>query len=122
MIRRVGSDAVATRVASKACRLNLSRISFLTGFTGPDTTQIVRVRHASIDRMLTAHRTRTSLVLGAAGASLIAAWLLTPRAAETLTPEPTNLSSNILSAKFASKTLLASQSDQDIAVTITMPK
>jgi Ca-activated chloride channel homolog len=70
--------------------------------------------------MLTAHRTRTSLVLGAAGASLIAAWLLTAAGPEPVAPD--FVSSDILSAKFASKTLLASQRDQDIAVTITMPK
>ncbi|HUS31933.1 MAG TPA: hypothetical protein VMZ53_25705, partial [Kofleriaceae bacterium] len=58
--------------------------------------------------------------MGAAGATLIAAWLLTPRGPEAMPPD--EMSSPVLSAKLSSKTLLATDRDQDIAVTITMPK
>lgn len=59
-------------------------------------------------------------MLGAAGASLIAAWLLTP--STPAPPDVGSVSSNIITAKFASTKLLASTQEQDIAVTITMPK
>jgi Ca-activated chloride channel homolog len=51
---------------------------------------------------------------------LIAAWLLTPTAPEPVSPDV--VSSNIVTAKFASRTLHVDQREQDIAVTITMPK
>jgi Ca-activated chloride channel family protein len=70
--------------------------------------------------MLSAHRTRTSLVLGAAGTSLIAAWLLTP--SNSAPREVASVSSNVITAKLASTKLLATTQEQDIAVTITMPK
>src|SRR4051812_21385310 len=71
--------------------------------------------------MLTAHQARTSIALGTAGAALIAAWLLSP-GPRPASYDPRAQSSNILTAKLASTKILAGQHEQDIAITITMPR
>lgn len=69
----------------------------------------------------TAHRVRTSLVIGAAGATLIAALLLTGRAPSVVEPVATNDDGVELTARFTSTKLLASQTDQYVAVSIHTP-
>ncbi|MBA3460269.1 MAG: VWA domain-containing protein [Deltaproteobacteria bacterium] len=69
-----------------------------------------------------AHRVRTTFVLGAAGATVIAALLLTGRTA-VRTAEPVAASDDgiALTAKFTSTKLLSTQVEQFIAVSITTP-
>lgn len=67
--------------------------------------------------MLFAHQARTSLAIGAASATVIAALLLTP-GAQTMT-ECVQAQSGILTARLASAQVLAGE--QNIAVTIEMP-
>src|SRR5512144_1012814 len=67
--------------------------------------------------VVSASQVRTSLAITAAGATVVAALLLSPRPGPTLcTPPPT---SDILTARLVSTEIVGS--DQDIAVTITMP-
>jgi Ca-activated chloride channel family protein len=70
-----------------------------------------------------AHRVRTSLVLGAAGATLIAALLLTRGSPRTVVGTPIADADDgiALTAKFTSTELLASQTEQFVAVSITTP-
>lgn len=69
-----------------------------------------------------AHRARTSFVLGAAGATLIAALLLTQtRAAKPAEPTPATDDGIALTARFTSEKILASQTEQFVAVSITTP-
>ena len=63
---------------------------------------------------------RTSIALAAAGGAVIAALLLTPSTAPPR--ELSSTSSDILSAKLVSSKILAGDREQDIAVTITMPR
>lgn len=64
----------------------------------------------------TAQRVRTSLAIGAASATVIAALLLTP---QTRSDCCTGVQSDIIKARLTSKKILGG--DQDIAVTIRMP-
>jgi len=67
--------------------------------------------------VVSASQVRTSLAISAAGATIVAALLLSPRPGPTqCRPAPT---SDILSARLTSTEIVGS--DQDIAVTITMP-
>ena len=71
-----------------------------------------------------AHRVRTSFVLGAAGATVITALLLsggTPQG-PTVGPAPVNDDGLALTAKFTSTQILAAQSEQFVAVSITAPR
>src|SRR4051812_49251379 len=70
-----------------------------------------------------AHRVRTSLVLGAAGATLIAALLLTRGAPRTVVGTPIAQADDgiALTARFTSTQILASQTEQFVAVSITTP-
>lgn len=68
--------------------------------------------------VVTAQQVRTSLVLGAAGAAIVAAALLAPR--PPAAPIPDRPTSDILSARLVSTEILGGE--QDIAVTITMPE
>jgi len=69
-----------------------------------------------------AHRVRTSFVLGAAGATVIAALLLSGRGTRAVGPAPVNDDGLSLTAKFTSRQILAQESDQYVAVSITAPK
>lgn len=66
--------------------------------------------------MLFAHRVRTSIVISAAGAALVAALLLTPRQPGCPTASAGDLD---LTARLVSTRILAGTTDQDLAVTIT---
>ncbi len=66
--------------------------------------------------MLSAHQARTSFALGAAGAALIAALLMSPR---STAPECVQARGGILTARMASSQVLTGE--QHIAVTINMP-
>lgn len=67
--------------------------------------------------VVSASQVRTSLAISAAGATIVAALLLSPRSeAPPCAPGPT---SDILSARLTSTEIVGSE--QDIAVTITMP-
>lgn len=63
-----------------------------------------------------ANRVRTSLAIGAAGAAVIAALLMTPRTACPVAPPD-----GMLSARLISTRILTGARDQDVAVTITAP-
>src|SRR5687767_11900369 len=69
--------------------------------------------------LLAAQRTRTSLALGTAGATLIAALLLTPGSAPTTSCALPPAGGGVLSARMASAQVLPGE--QHIAVTIAMP-
>lgn len=66
-----------------------------------------------------AHRVRTSLVLGAAGATVVAALLLTGRTADVACPAAVNDDGLALSARFPSTKVTGP--DQYVAVSITAP-
>ena len=68
--------------------------------------------------LLAAQRTRTSLALGTAGATLVAALLLTPTAPRTSCTIPPAVV-GVLTARMASAQVLPGE--QHIAVTIAMP-
>ena len=71
-----------------------------------------------------AHRVRTSFVLGAAGATVIAALLLASRAPHGPTSGtiPANDDGLALTAKFTSSQILAAHDEQYVAVSITAPR
>lgn len=68
-----------------------------------------------------AQRVRTSLVLGAAGATVVAALLLTSRPAPVACEAPANDDGLVLTARFTSTQILAGDS-QFVAVSITAPR
>lgn len=75
--------------------------------------------------MLTAHRVRTSFVLGAAGATVVAALLLTANTNNDVRhPEVTSTADDglQLKAELTTSRILAGAHDQNLAVSITAPK
>jgi Ca-activated chloride channel homolog len=72
--------------------------------------------------VVTAQHVRTSLVLAAAGAAVIAAWLLAPRTAGVLAPHLAQATDAHLAARLTSSHLLAGERDQHVAVTIRAPR
>ncbi len=69
----------------------------------------------------TAHRVRTSLVISAASATVIAALLLTGRSQSVVEPVAANDDGVQLTARFTSTKLLSSQTEQYVAVSIATP-
>src|SRR5256885_8355199 len=99
-----------------ASALNLTRISELGAFT----LQIRSPARASIRRMISPHPVRTSLVIGAAGAALVTAFLVTQRAPEQLAA-PLARGEIAMTARLATTRIPTGTQDQDVVVTITAP-
>src|SRR5439155_17787392 len=96
--------------------LNLTRISVLIAFT----SQIGARDHASIGRMVAA-QVRSALAIGAAGATLLVAWLLAQRSPCALEPRVADPCDPVLTARLGSSKMLTGNAEQELAVTIAMP-
>lgn len=78
-----------------------------------------------MDPMLTAHRVRTSLVLGAAGATVLAALLLSARAPHATPPPSTATTADDgmqLVAELSTRRILLGAHDENLAILITAPR